>query len=73
MMSDTSIPPQRRLIDRKGLGEKNLGYSNVHLARLIKDEGFPAPQYITPRNRVWYEDEIDSWIASRLRGRNRSA
>ena len=31
------------------------------LKRMIKDRIFPKAHYMSPKKKVWYEDEIESW------------
>jgi prophage regulatory protein len=50
------------------------------LFRMIKAVTFPAPTYISPNRRVWYEDQIIAWQGkvdksqpNRRRGKGRQA
>jgi hypothetical protein len=49
------------------------------LRRAIAELGFPAGMLITPNRRVWTEEEVDDWLATRpvdnpiLRGAAKSA
>ncbi|PZV36166.1 AlpA family phage regulatory protein [Mesorhizobium kowhaii] len=38
----------------------------------IKDEGFPPGRYFGPNTRVWSDEEIDCWTASRPLARSES-
>ncbi len=44
---------------------KGIRYSRVHIARLVKAGGFPAPLQLSPKRIGWREDVLDAWIASR--------
>ncbi len=58
----------RRLI---GITEvcRRTGRSTASINRyLMRPElGFPKPVRLGPRDRGWYEDEIDRWIEERVR------
>ena len=58
----------RRLI---GIAEvcRRTGRSKASINRyLMRPElGFPKPVRLGPRDRGWYEDEIDRWIEERVR------
>jgi predicted DNA-binding transcriptional regulator AlpA len=60
------------------LKQRNIARSWAAVARLIKFSDFPPGRLLSPSVRVWSEDEIDAWFASRptqiarpLRGRAR--
>jgi hypothetical protein len=61
-------------LTRKNFDKKNLPTSPNAVGRLITEEGFPTGVMVG-RTRLWPEDQIDAWIASRpsaksfLRGR----
>ncbi len=44
---------------------KGVVRSRMTLWRLIQDEGFPPGVLISPNARVWDEDAVSAWIASR--------
>ena len=44
-------------------------YSKVHLYRLMSSGDFPKQVKIGPARVAWVEQEIDDWIAERLRRR----
>lgn len=47
--------------------EKGIGYSRVHLARLIEAGKFPAPLRLGAGGRIaWLESEVDDWIRDRM-------
>lgn len=56
-----------RLIPYTALKDaKGIGYTRVHLARLIQAGRFPKPVNLG-RNRIaWVEEEIDAWIRDRM-------
>jgi prophage regulatory protein len=65
----------RRIIRRAEV-RRRTGYSDTTIWRLEKAGLFPARVQLNPhapaRGGVgWYEDEIDAWIAARVRGCNR--
>jgi predicted DNA-binding transcriptional regulator AlpA len=55
----------KRYISYPGLVDKGAVNSRMTLWRMIREHGFPAGLMITPNRRVWAEDEVDAWIASR--------
>ncbi|WP_425462862.1 helix-turn-helix transcriptional regulator [Mesorhizobium norvegicum] len=34
--------------------------------RMIKEERFPKPVYLSPRRRAFVESELDAWIKTRV-------
>lgn len=46
--------------------EKGIGYSRVHLARLIDAGKFPRPVAVGGNRIAWVESEIDQWISDRM-------
>lgn len=59
-----------RLILLDKLPEKGIDYSRNYLDRLIKDDRFPKPVFLSPRRRAFVEDEIDEWLKARLAERD---
>ncbi|TGP27352.1 AlpA family phage regulatory protein [Mesorhizobium sp. M2D.F.Ca.ET.232.01.1.1] len=53
--------------------EKGIDYSVDYLDRLIKEGKFPKPIFLSPRKRAFVEDEIDAWLAARLKQRDEVA
>ena len=49
--------------------EKGIGYSRVHLARLIRAGQFPRPVAVGAGRIAWIEAEIDGWIEARMTAR----
>ena len=43
------------------------GMSRATLYREIKAHGFPAPVRLSPRSVGWLQDEVLSWVESRIR------
>ncbi len=53
---------------------KGIGYSRVHIARLMKLGQFPQHVSIGEAangHKAWLEEEIDSWIKARVAQRGR--
>ena len=59
----------KRLLRRRQLREKT-GNSDSTTDRLIKAGLFPKPVKITAGTNGWVEEEIDGWIAERIRVRD---
>jgi predicted DNA-binding transcriptional regulator AlpA len=61
--------PGRVIIRRREL-KKRVSYTMTHVWRLEKRDPpeFPVRVQIGPRSVGWYEDEVDAWINSRVRG-----
>lgn len=49
---------------------KGVGFSRVHLGRLVKAGKFPAPVSLSEARIAWIESEIDRWIADRCATRS---
>jgi prophage regulatory protein len=49
---------------------KGIGYSKVQLWRLEKREEFPKRVPLGRGRHAWAENEIDAWIAERIRARD---
>ena len=60
----------RRVVDKKGLRDKGIKTSNVHLLRLEGENKFPRRFRLTENRVVWLEDEIDAWIEQRAAARD---
>ena len=58
----------RKVIRRKSVGER-VGLSNPQIWRKSADpdDDFPEAVRLGPSSIGWYEDEIDTWVASRPR------
>lgn len=59
-----------RLLDKDGLREKGITYSDVHIWRLVKAKAFPAPIKLGAARNAWVEAEIDQWIEGRIAARD---
>lgn len=60
---EMSVGLQRMLTDKE-LGEQ-VPISSRHRDRLIEKGEFPAPIYISPNRRVWFEQDIIAWQRER--------
>jgi hypothetical protein len=49
----------------KDLQARDIVRNHVTLKRWIEREGFPPGRMLGPNSRVWREDEIEAWLASR--------
>ena len=57
-----------RILSKKALrAEKGIGYSDVHIARLVKAGKFPAPIQLGAGRKGWIESEVDIWLEARPR------
>ncbi len=63
----------KRILNRKGLKDKGVLFSNVHLLRLEKEEKFPRRVQLSENRVGWLEDEMDAWIDARAAEREPSA
>jgi prophage regulatory protein len=57
------------LIDYRGLTNKGIKFSDVHIRRLVVAGEFPAPIKIGKRDH-WVESEIDKYIETKLAQRD---
>lgn len=62
-----------KLLDRSGLREKGISYSDVQIWRKVKDGSFPAPIKLGAARNAWVEAEIDAWIESKIAERDSEA
>lgn len=53
--------------------EKGIGYSRVHLARLVRAGMFPRPIPLSDARIAWVEEEVDRWICDRCAARTLAA
>jgi predicted DNA-binding transcriptional regulator AlpA len=61
-------PASQRLLTKRQLNEvKGIPYQDTHLRRLWEAGKFPRPCKIGERKLVWFEHEIDAWIAAQPR------
>jgi prophage regulatory protein len=61
----------RRIIRRAEV-KRRTSLSFVHIWRLEKRNEFPARVQLGPNSVGWYEDEVDAWVASRIRAGGRA-
>jgi predicted DNA-binding transcriptional regulator AlpA len=59
----------QRLLDHDAVNEKTGPRSKIQRWRDIRAGAFPKPVKVGSRN-LWPEDEIDNWIAERIRERD---
>lgn len=63
-----------RLLSYEDLKAKGIGYSRVHLWRLVRAGKFPAPVKLADGYRnSWVEEEVDALIAARMAARATAA
>jgi prophage regulatory protein len=60
-------PQGTRLIDQHTLRSKGIDYHPSYLRTLWRRGDFPKPMKLSPRRLAWREEEIDAWIAGKLR------
>jgi predicted DNA-binding transcriptional regulator AlpA len=53
------------LLRFKQLQQRRIVSNWPQLKELIEKHGFPVGKYLSPNVRIWDEDEIDAWLASR--------
>lgn len=58
------------LIPLTKLADKGIIYSVGYIDRLIKEDRFPKPVFLSPRRRAFREDEIDAWVSARVAERD---
>jgi predicted DNA-binding transcriptional regulator AlpA len=64
----TTPSPQKRNLERAKVTQKRCAdLSNTERLRLEKQGLFPRRVYISPTIVAYYTDEVDEWIASRIR------
>ena len=61
----------RKFLDRKGLRERGISYSNPQLWRLEQAGTFPRRVPLSTHRCAWIEDEIQEWIETRIAQRDR--
>lgn len=61
------------LIPLNRLSDKGITYSRNYIDRLIKEDRFPRPVFLSPRRRAFLESEIDAWIKARVDQRDEVA
>ena len=63
---ETQTHGGRRIVRKPAVCEK-VGKSGVQVWRDVRAGKFPPPVQLGPNSIGWYEDEIDTWLASRPR------
>ncbi|TGP50411.1 AlpA family phage regulatory protein [bacterium M00.F.Ca.ET.230.01.1.1] len=58
------------LIPLTKLSDKGITYSRNYIDRLIKEDRFPKPVFLSPRRRAFVEAEIDAWVKARVEKRD---
>ena len=53
------------LIRFKDLKQRGIVRSWAQLANLIRRENFPAGFLLSANTRCWYQDSVESWLATR--------
>ncbi|MER9776789.1 AlpA family phage regulatory protein [Mesorhizobium sp. M0220] len=61
------------LIPLASLPSKGITYSRNYIDRLIKEDKFPKPVFLSPRRRAFVESEIDAWVKARVDQRDKVA
>lgn len=61
------------LIPLTKLSDKGILYSRNYIDRLIKEDRFPKPVFLSPRRRAFIESEIDEWVKARVDRRDEVA
>ena len=60
---------ESRLLRVRDLKDRGIIYNWTTLHRWIANGQFPPGRYLGPNTRVWTEDEIAEWLASRPTGK----
>jgi len=55
------------LLTRADLVARGITYSPTYLRELWTKGKFPKPQKLSDRKLVWPVDQIDAWVAARLK------
>jgi hypothetical protein len=56
------------LLRFRDLKDRKIVTNHVTLGRWIAKQGFPPGLMLGPNTRVWREDDIEAWLASRSTG-----
>jgi prophage regulatory protein len=59
-----------RLLDLKGLREKGIKFSRMHISRLVRQKKFPRPVKIGANTNAWPETDIDQYIKDCIAARD---
>jgi prophage regulatory protein len=57
-----------RILIRRAELRRRVPYSDVQIWRMERAGKFPHRVQLGPRAVAWYEDEVEAWCASRIRG-----
>ena len=55
---------ERRLLKFTDLKERRIAENHPRLKDLIEKQGFPPGFWTGPNSHVWWEDEIEAWLAA---------
>lgn len=61
-----------RLLSAEGLKAKGIDFSKTQLWRLTKAGRFPKAVMLGYKSRAWIEAEIDAWIETKVKERDRT-
>ncbi|RWK49428.1 MAG: AlpA family phage regulatory protein [Mesorhizobium sp.] len=61
------------LIPLNQLPSKGINYSRNYIDKLIREDRFPKPVFLSPRRRAFLESEIDAWLKARVDQRDKVA
>ena len=65
---EVSMSNSRKVIRRKAVKERaGLSFPQIWRKSADPDDDFPEAVRLGPSSIGWYEDEIDTWVASRPR------
>jgi predicted DNA-binding transcriptional regulator AlpA len=64
---------QKGFLRYPDLNSKGIKYSRQHIRRLVEVGEFPVPVEFSTHHKVWIEEEIDAYIASKIRARKFAA
>jgi predicted DNA-binding transcriptional regulator AlpA len=56
-----------RILTYQDLRDRGLRWSRVHLQRMVRAGGFPAPFLLSPKHIAWQEDLVMKWLEQRAR------
>lgn len=59
-------------LQRPKVVAKRIGFAKTSLYRLIAEGKFPQPIQLGPRAVAWPSDQVDEWIAARIKAGRRS-
>jgi prophage regulatory protein len=56
---------RKRVVMARGLREKGITFSRVHIHRLVAAGKFPRPFKLGDNTNAWWEHQIDAWLDGR--------